>query len=291
MKFGSIITRFFVNNVLRNLLYKYGYFVVEKSYYCPIPDKILLKKDLNYWYKEKALLGVDLNIVGQLDLLSKLFENLDLSPFINCIQFSKKYGPGYGEIDGVVLFSMIRLFKPENIYEIGSGVSTYFGTIALQENRKGSYTCIEPFPYSSIKELPLINKIIVEKIEHVDSNIFKALVKNDILFIDSSHTVRIGGDVEKIYTEILPNLNSGVIIHIHDIAWPFPIWKSEQVTEGNRMWTEYLIVEAFLAYNKDFEILFSSSYLHNKYPKELGKYIPFYESDSRSPVSLWLRKK
>ena len=47
---------------------------------------------------------------------------------------------------------------------------------------------------------------------------FEALEENDILFIDSSHTVRVGGDVTHLFSEVLPRLADGVVVDVHETS-------------------------------------------------------------------------
>ncbi len=62
--------------------------------------------------------------------------------------------------------------------------------------------------------------------------------------------------------EILPRLKPGVLIHVHDIYWPFD-YPQEWIREG-RAWTEAYVLRAFLQFNNDFQIVYFSSYLHPK---------------------------
>ena len=55
----------------------------------------------------------------------------------------------------------------------------------------------------------------------VDLAVFDVLGPGDVLFIDSTHVARTGGDVVHDVFEILPRLASGVRVHFHDIFYPF----------------------------------------------------------------------
>ena len=82
---------------------------------------------------------------------------------------------------------------------------------------------------------------------------FAALEGGDILFIDSTHVLKTGSDVVRLYNEIVPRLNAGVIVHIHDIFYPFE-YPRDWVLEG-RAWSEAYLVRVFLAFNSEYEIL------------------------------------
>jgi len=84
------------------------------------------------------------------------------------------------------------------------------------------YVIIDPYPLDIIKnELKNITKLIIEKGELLDSAFFDQLQKNDILFIDSGHTVKTGSDVNYLILDILPRIKPGVVIHFHDISLPY----------------------------------------------------------------------
>ena len=109
------------------------------------------------------------------------------------------------------------------------------------------------------------------------------------MFIDTSHVIRIGGDVNYIFLEVLPRLKPGVIVHIHDIFFPFDypkVW----VIERRRFWTEQYLLQAFLTCNSDFQVLLSNSYLSTFYPEELESVFP-RTSSPREGGSFWMRRK
>jgi hypothetical protein len=104
------------------------------------------------------------------------------------------------------------------------------------------HICIEPYEAQWLEKLDVTT--IREPVERLDKSLFRSLEKNDILFIDSSHMIRPQGDVLFEYLEILPILQSGVLIHIHDIFTPkdyLEEWLSQEV----RFWNEQYLLEAF----------------------------------------------
>lgn len=115
---------------------------------------------------------------------------------------------------------------------------------------------------------------------------FTQLQENDILFIDSSHIVKTGSGVAHIIFNILPQLNKGVIIHFHDILWPFEYPKSWMMQGVS--WNEAYFLQSFLQYNESFETLYFNSYLAECHPEELKQHI--IRDLAYSGGSLWLRK-
>lgn len=275
----------------------FGLHVLPIHYYSPMPSVRELKRKVKQWYKESNLTGIDFNMKEQLALVENLgkfkseLESLDSYESID----KQCFGEGYGEMESQMLYSMIRNFKPHTIIEVGSGVSTFFSSQALninkQENNVDSrLICIEPYPWKKLSDLNKI-EIIKKPVQEVDVDFFKVLKEDDFLFIDSSHMVKIGSDVNYLYLEILPNLNKGVIIHIHDIFFPYPALSSNLKMLGEyRLWTEQAMVQTFLTYNNVFKVLLCSSYLHYKMPDALKKTFSIYDRKKHLPSSLWLQK-
>ncbi|WP_338000825.1 class I SAM-dependent methyltransferase [Candidatus Methylacidiphilum fumarolicum] len=98
--------------------------------------------------------------------------------------------------------------------------------------------------------------------------------KDDLLFIDSSHVVKAGGDVNFLILEVLPRLREGVVVHFHDIYFPYDYPRDLLKTFFPS--TESSLLHAFLAFNHRFRIIFCMSLLHYKCPKVLTEVFPEY---------------
>jgi hypothetical protein len=156
-------------------------------------------------------------------------------------------------------------------------------------NQNIDLTFIEPYPAllrSLLRDADKSNcHIIDSKVQHVPLEVFKSLQKDDILFIDSSHVSKTGSDVNYELFEILPDLNEGVIIHVHDIFYPFEYPKS-WVYDG-RNWNESYMLRAFLSYNSKFRIEFFVDYLSKHHRSSLQQ-MPLLQKENGG--SLWMRK-
>jgi predicted O-methyltransferase YrrM len=202
----------------------------------------------------------------------------------------------YEQIDGEILYCMIRHFKPRKIIEIGSGFSTYLAAQALLKNfaeaedgNKCEFTAIEPYPNKVLEQgFPGLTKLIKNRVQDVSLDEFAALKQNDILFIDSSHVLKTGSDVQYEFLEILPRLNKGVIVHVHDIFMPAE-YPREWIMKHLRFWNEQYLLQAFLTFNDSFEILWAASYMLLKHPERLKEAFPSY-SDNTWPGSFWIRR-
>ena len=158
--------------------------------------------------------------------------------------------------------------------EIGGGFSSLILGEAAADNNSSPLICIEPFPQEFLKrDFPGLHSLIEKRVEDVELEFFSQLSSGDILFIDSSHTVKIGGDVNYLFLEVLPRLKPGVIVHVHDIFFPFD-YRRDWVMEEFRFWTEQYLLQAFLTFNSEFEVLMSSGYLNHYYKEDLKASFP-----------------
>ena len=128
--------------------------------------------------------------------------------------------------------------------------------------------------------------IIPNRLQDVPLVVFKELKENDILFIDSTHVSKTGSDVNYLFFEILPSLKKGVLIHFHDISYPFE-YPEEWIKEG-RSWNENYMMRCFLAYNKSFEIVLFNTYLQTFHREWFEKNMPLCLKNPGG--SLWIRK-
>jgi len=282
---------------------KLGIHVTPNHFFSPIPDTSILAARRALWEEELELVGIDLNINEQLHFLDHVFPlfinecnfPLDKTPVAH--EYYVKNG-SFGLVSAAVLHCMIRHFAPRVIIEVGSGFSTYVGARASLKNKTDGqatrFIAIEPHPHSVLeKGFPGLSQLIPKNVEEVPIDFFAQLEEGDILFIDSSHVVRMGGDVIFLYLEILPRLKKGVIVHIHDIFFP-KNYPEDWVIQQRRFWNEQYLLQAFLTFNERFKILWSGSYLYLKHkdklisafppPEDLGLHEDYFSS------SFWMKR-
>ena len=126
------------------------------------------------------------------------------------------------------------------------------------------------------------------QVELINVDFFKQLSKNDILFIDSSHTVRIGSDVNYLILDVLPRLAPGVIVHFHDISLPDEYTKVYATNPRFRMfWTEAYLLQAFLCYNSQFEVLLAMHYLMTQQKEAFRSAFPRYDPLKYQPAEVF----
>jgi hypothetical protein len=277
----------------RAVLDRFNVAVVRHHYYEPILFPVDLRGDLD---AQRALPGLDLNEAGQLDLVSRFDYAQELQEIPLRAAAPLQFGyenPSFGPGDAEFLYNMIRHFKPRRLYEIGSGQSTLLARRALTRNERDGHdcehVCIEPYEQPWLEQLGV--RIVREKVEVVDPGLFRQLEAGDILFIDSSHVIRPQGDVVHEYLLLLGQLQPGVIVHVHDIFTPRDYLRNWVVTE-RRMWNEQYLLEAFLSFNGDYEVMAAVNWLWHTHPGRLARAAPILgEHPLAEPGSFWFRRR
>ena len=199
-------------------------------------------------------------------------------------------------VDAQSLYAMVRKLKPKRMIEIGSGFSTFITAQALRKNEEENpahscnFTAIEPYPNPIISAgFPGLTELKKAKAQEVDPAYFSDLQEGDILFIDSTHTLKIGGDVKHEILEILPKLNKGVIVHIHDVFLPYEYPKNWAMTY-KWFWAEQYLLHAFLYDNATFDVMWLSYFMHKKHSAKLSAAMQGYDPGEEHMGSCWLRK-
>lgn len=283
---GDFIQYDFFDLWLRN-----GFFIIPNHFYHPIPDPAKLSKGL--FKKKSDLKGIDFNEKEELKLLKsfsqfeKEYNRIPIMPTGIDYEFHfNNYA--FDGVDALLYYSLIRSFKPKNIIEIGCGWSSKIAAQAALKNINTKLICVEPYPQEFMKRgYPGLTKLYSKDVQELPLSFFSQLGENDILFIDSSHTVKTGGDVNYLFLEVLPRLKKGVLIHIHDIFFPYD-YPQDWVLKEHRYWAEQYLLQAFLIFNSKFKIIYSNSFIGTKYPQKVKSVF------SRSPYlkggSIWIKK-
>jgi hypothetical protein len=271
-----------------------GVFPIRDHYYEPlfnfknIPQRALQPTHLpGISFPEKEFLRL-LEQFNYCNELTSLF-----APRVECRenQFPIDPSSSFGVGDAESWYNMIRHYKPSRIIEIGGGNSTLVAIKALQQNEEENssachHICIEPYPKHWLLQANV--DVIKEKLEDLDLSMFEKLMANDILFIDSSHIIRPGGDVLIEYLEILPILKKGVIVHSHDIFYPSN-YPRDWLDKWINFWNEQYLLEAFLSCNPIFSIIFPVNYVKNNFYESFKKTAPFVSKNAQ-PGSFYIQK-
>jgi hypothetical protein len=277
-----------------SLLKKIGVFPIRNHYYEPLFDDRHLTASLN---QPRPLPGIDFDIQSQLQLLLKLCYAEEFVTFMEEQRSDESgaiLGPknkSFKSGDAEFLFQMVRHFEPAKVMEIGSGTSTKIVRRALSMNARESgssyrHICIEPYEMPWLETLGDI-ELIRDKVEDCGLDWSEALSEGDLLFIDSSHIIRPQGDVLFEYLNILPRLQSGVIVHVHDIFSPRD-YLEQWVKQDVRFWNEQYLLEATLANSSRYKVLAALNQLKHDHFEELKRVCP-YLTREREPGSFYFQ--
>jgi predicted O-methyltransferase YrrM len=277
--------------------------MLEADYYSPLPVRDELARTRTLWDKPSRMRGVEYNLVAMQEKYAALFKKFGgelagLPGHAECC--AAGFGPGFPFIDGATLYCMIRDLKPKRYLEVGSGLSTYYCSLAAKANRSEGHPvgihCIEPYPFEKLHSVEDI-QVTPRKVQEVDISEFEKLEAGDILFIDSSHSLKVGSDVAYLFMEVVPSLKDGVVIHVHDVNFPYntPYPADECIFLRNwpLYFNEAMVVQSFLAFNIKYRLILSCPLLRHFYKGFVEQVVGSYQNripDNGSYSSCWFVK-
>jgi len=283
---------------------KRGSLPLPIHFYSPVPDlDDLERRDM--WARRSELLGIEFAPDSQVAYLRKLGDRYGgecawpaVSTGDSRVFFTENGCFSFG--CAAALHCIVRERKPRHVVEIGSGNSSLVLSAALERNvREGvpaaEYTVVDPYPS------PLLDsghrgptEVFAERVEVLEPEFFDRLERDDVLFIDSGHTVRVGGDVNFLILDILPRLKPGVLVHFHDIGLPYEYPKVYATNPRFRvLWTEAYLLQAFLACNQKFDVLLAVAYLMVDRATDFRAAFPLYDPARHKAVSgsFWILRR
>lgn len=266
-------------------------------FYSPIPslEEIHSREETLFNKAWREIGDINLNVEGQALMLQSMKDYTSEFPYDSEAQAPElRYqldNGFFGYQDALTLYAFMRHFSPKIVVEIGSG---YSSSVMLDTNQSiladsTKLTFIEPYPdrlYSLMRQKDNA-EVIASPLQDVPLELFETLEAGDILFVDSSHVSKIGSDVNRIFFDILPRLKPGVIIHFHDIFYPFE-YPKEWLLMG-RAWNEAYLLRAFLQNNDNYEILMWNHLLTLHHRSLFGE--KFEKCLQHTGGSFWMRKK
>lgn len=267
-------------------------------YYSPMFDarELAEQRDRIWPATPRPTPDVEWRESAQLELCQQIFgeqEPLALSP--DQSEDPTEYWAGndqYPPLDAWVLAALLRHLRPARMVEIGSGFSSLVTARVNREELGGElrFTCVEPHPRQFLLDgVDGISELRAERVQDSPLELFTELGPGDILFVDSSHTVKTGGDVTWIFHELIPRLAVGVYVHIHDVFLPGD-YPQSWVTEGWG-WNETYMVRSFLSYNTTFEVVWGAQFMLEHHPDEvLRAFARQQEYRERGGAALWIRR-
>ena len=263
-------------------------------FYSPVPDMRDVEAAAGRLFAPRHTLpGVDLHVDDQLARFRTLAALARESPLERTPGTVTRYGldnPNYGVGDASMLHAMLRHLRPRRYLEVGSGYTTALAVDVNERFLGGEMTVTAVEPYPALLQGVLrpgdAVEILPQPVQSVPLERFAVLEAGDVLFIDSSHVLKTGSDVQFLYAEVLPILAPGVTVHVHDIFWPFeylPHW----VLAG-RAWNECYLLRAFLTHNPSFEITLWNHYLAVEHRGVIEAELP--QMLETTGGALWMRR-
>lgn len=274
-------------------------------FYSPLPDMSTVRRHALRIFGRigRSVPGIEPRSAAQIAMLEEFGSYYDELPFSPARSDAGRYhldNPYFSFGDAVILYGMLRKYRPRRVIEVGSGYSSA-AMLDVDEAffaQRIEFLFIEPYPdrlYQLLTPSDRARHRIEEKpVQEIPLDRYAKLEAGDILFVDSSHVAKVDSDLLHLLFQVLPSLNNGVIVHFHDVLWPFEypeIW----IMEG-RAWNEAYMLRAFLQYNDAFEIVYFNSYMEHEYRELLEKHLPLalVSPSARTTIgnsSLWIRKK
>ncbi len=267
-----------------------GLQLVLKTYYSPIPDLSALPERI--WEEADPMRGIEIDLDAQAQRLSGLSGHIDefASAAVPSLAY-EELNASYPLPDARLLYAMVREQHPASIVELGSGQTSRVIAQACAANAAegvpSRFEAYDPFPTAVDESLPGLAALHRTPAQEVAEQVFRGLKDGDILFVDTTHTVKIGSDVNRIVLRVLPLLEPGVVVHFHDICLPYeyPRYLFEQYA---LYWAEQYLLQAFLSMNPSFEVLYATDALcrdRRAAVAEIGLAGP-----SESGSSFWIRR-
>lgn len=284
----------------------FGFDILPRHFYSELADIRDLRRD-DRWKEPRSLLGVNgTDLYEQLRFLEKCSSDRlkrRTQPESIHIQALRENNldEGYGTVEADCLYCFIQETKPQKIVQVGCGVST---SVILQAADAVGYlpelSCIEPYPNVFLADQARRGriKLVAEKAQHVPLELLTDLGENGFLFVDSTHTVKAGSEVNRIILEVMPRLKPGSYIHFHDIHFPYD-YIPDLLSSALFFWSESVLLLAYLMDNPRYTILASLCMLQHKLPRELAAIFPTFlpadkehglkMSTGEFPSSIYLR--
>lgn len=249
----------------------------EGHFYSPVVDTDEVARDQErVWGGLRDLPGIDMRdethrrlLTGGFAVLLRDYDYPQAGPPDEELTFFYECNSQFRWLDSRALFCLMRMIRPTRIVEVGSGYSSLLMAEVNERFLGGDtrITCIEPYPRPFLATGSQAGRfsLLRQRVQDVDAAVFENLADGDILFIDSSHVCKTGSDVTHLFLNVLPRLAPGVYVHVHDIFLPED-YRRNWVIEDNRSWNEQYLLQALLAENPNFEVIFGSHYAHRRFP-------------------------
>lgn len=279
-----------------DLCRKFGFQPIRLHYYQPIPRYEALPDSI--FTDPQTLPGIQLDR----DRFSATLKHLSVKSAE--AQWPDKAGAlgeyhtnndNFGFSSAALLHTMIRTHNTRKVIEIGGGFSSLISLHALRLNHGDNFRfdCVEPYPWPWLEETLRAQsgaRLLKQPVEQLAPDMLADLAENDILFIDSSHCVRLASDVNFLFLQVIPRLKPGVIVHIHDIYIPYEYPRVHFHGRQKLFWNEQYLLQALLTDNPRLEVILPGFFVQKDMENEFAAAFPAYDPiKHRRTSSFWMR--
>jgi hypothetical protein len=270
--------------LLRRGAERVGLQVVARTFYSPIPELAALPAGT--FERRSELAGLDFDLDGQLRWL-----RTELAQLLAATTPANAPGAAsYPVVDATILWCLLRRLRPRHVVELGSGASTRVTAAALAENARdgapAELDVYDPYPGPGLPPATGLHRV---RAQDVPRDAFARLGAGDVLFVDTTHTVKLGSDVNFVVLEVLPRLAPGVIVHFHDIFLPYEYPRGWAEDYG-LYWTEQYLLQAFLSLNPHYEVLVALAAVGRDRRAELDALLPAHARGGQGGA-FWIRRR
>lgn len=249
-----------------------GVDVLPRHFYSAVPDLRQLSTTTD-WRAPSAMPGVagtdlDAQLSTLRDWLTPAVVDA-LRDDVHAAAVARNGADGYGPMEAQVLHAFVATQRPRRVVQVGAGVSTAVVLdAAATHGVEVEVVAVDPFPTDLLVELDAAGDITLvrEPAQTVALDVLTSLEAGDLLFIDSTHTVKPGSEVNRLILDVLPRLAPGVVVHVHDVYFPYD--HPPDLLDGRLFfWTESTLLHAFLAGHATASLTVSTSMLaHGRSP-------------------------
>ena len=281
---------------------RFGVDILPRHFYSQIPAIRELRVD-GGWKRPFSMKGVVGDVEEHYEFVEECCNaersaRLPHELYRNAIEMNGD--AGYGLSDAEFLYKFVLVKKPKKIIQIGAGVATAVTFLAAEDAEYSpEIVCIDPYPtaFLEAEQAKGTIRLIEERAQRVETAVYDELQAGDLLFIDSTHTIRPGSEVTRLMLEVIPSLNSGCFVHFHDIWFPYD-YSPTTMTSDLFWWHESVFLHAFLVDNARVRLRASLSYLYHSNWERLRKSLRsvqepvrehgFARDDERYPCAAYL---
>ncbi len=267
-----------------------------RHYYMPIPDPEELKRldvDRKPLLPDAAWLDRPFILAELRELETLRVELAGLPDYFKVTDFG--LGLGFGEVEGLTYYAMVRKHQPDLIVEFGSGVSTWYAAQAIARALpRPPMVCIEPYPAEPLRPFCAEQgfELIERRVQEFDfAPLLERITGRSIVFIDTTHVLRADGDLPPLLFDLLPRLPKGCLVHLHDIYFPYAvIQRDHSAFAFSHVWNETMALALLLQGNPNWRVVHPGYWLCRHERAAYDRAFPKAAETGQEGSSFWMRK-